>query len=154
MWTACRVSFVSAYPSGGQSSRARSVEAIPINCPPRPRPRVLERSRSAAARPGRPLRDALEHDDRDNALRPLRVVAESGEIVAVSLVQAIALRPLRDGRRADLELVGPDLDLRLPVLHQVVVPAGMLRRAAHRGSDHITIPITVVHERRRPDLSA
>src|SRR6267378_2637979 len=103
---------------------------------------------------GAPLGDALQHDDRDDPLRLLRVVAEGREVVTVSLVEAIALRSFHDGCRADLELLGPDLDLSLPMLHQVVVPGGMCRRAALRGGDHVAVAVTVVNQGRGPDLPA
>src|SRR5437899_5090975 len=99
------------------------------------------------------LKDVLQHYDRDDTLRLLRVVAEDREVVAVSLVEAIALGSFRDGCRAHLELLGPDLDLSVPMLHQVVVPARMQRRAALRGGDHVAVAIAVVDERRRADLS-
>src|SRR2546428_2168079 len=103
---------------------------------------------------GRALGDALQNDDRDDTLRPRGVVAEGREIVTVSPVEAVALGSFRDRGRPDPELLGPDLDLSLPMLHEVVVPAGMRRRAALRGGDHVAVAITVVDERSRPDLSA
>ena len=72
----------------------------------------------------------------------------------MSLVETIALGSPREGRRAHLELLGPDLYFGVPMLHQVVVPAGMRRRAALRAGDHVAVAITVVCDRRRPDLSA
>src|SRR5439155_1866047 len=102
----------------------------------------------------RVLRDPLQHDDRDDSLGPLRVILERREIVAVRLVQAVALRSLRDRHRPDLELLATDLDLSLPVLYQVVIPTGMRRGTALRGRDHVAVAITVVDEGRRPDLSA
>src|SRR6266566_7752016 len=102
----------------------------------------------------RVLRDPLQHDDRDDALGPLRVILEPREIVAVRFVESIALRSLRDRRRPDLELLATDLDCSLTMLHQVVIPTGVGRRAALRGRDHVAVAITVIDEGRRPDLSA
>src|SRR5439155_14494843 len=96
----------------------------------------------------------FQHDDRDHTLCLLRVVAKGREIVAVSRVEAIALRSLGDWRRTHLELLGADLDLGLPVLHQVVVPAGVCRRAALRCGDDEAVAVSVVNERRRAYLSA
>lgn len=42
----------------------------------------------------------------------------------------------------------------LSMLHQVVIPSGVGRRAALRGGDHVTVAVAVVDERRGPDLSA
>src|SRR5712692_2287485 len=103
---------------------------------------------------GEELGDALQDYDGDDTLRLPGVVAEGREVGTVSFIEAIALGSLRDGRRPHRELIGPDLDLSLAMLHQVVVPAGMRGRAAFRGCDHVAVAIAVVHERRRPDHSA
>src|SRR5882762_4614961 len=108
---------------------------------------------SRRAPESRGLGEALEDDDRDDPLRPLRVVAERCEGVAMRLVQTVALGSLRDRCRANLELVGPDLDLGFAMLDQVVIPGGMSRRAAHRSGYDVAIAVSVIHERGGPNLS-
>ena len=101
----------------------------------------------------RRLGDSLQDDHRNDTLRPVRVVAEGREIVAVSPVQAIALRSLGERRGAHREFLGPDLNLGFPMFHQVVVPAGMVWSAALRRRDHVALASTVVDDRRRAHLA-
>src|SRR5437867_11353064 len=70
------------------------------------------------------------------------------------LVETVALDSLRNRHRAHLELCRAHLKLGLAILHQIMVPAGMRRRAALRRSDDVAFTITVVDERRRAQLAA
>src|SRR2546426_10898593 len=96
----------------------------------------------------------FQDDDRNDSLCLLRVVAESRENIAMRLVETIALDSLRNRRCAHLELLRAHLNLSLAILHQIMVPAGMRRRAALRRRDNVTFTITVVDERRRAQLAA
>src|SRR5438093_12837639 len=82
------------------------------------------------------------------------VVAESREHIAMRLVETVALDSLRNRHRALLELLRAHLNLGLAILHQIMVPAGMRRRAALRRRDDVAFTITVVDERRRAQLAA
>src|SRR5437867_12275683 len=70
------------------------------------------------------------------------------------LVETVALNSLRNRRCAHLELLRAHLNLGLAILHQIMVPAGMRRRAAFRRRDDVALTITVVDERRRAQLAA
>ena len=102
----------------------------------------------------RGLADPFQDDDRNDSRCLLRVVAESREHIAMRLVEAIALDSLRNRRRAHLELLRAHLNLGLAILRQIMVPAGMRRRAALRRRDNVAFTITVVDERRRAQLAA
>ena len=70
------------------------------------------------------------------------------------LVETVALDSLRNRRCAHLELLRAHLNLGLAMLHQIMVPVGMRRRAALRRRDDVAFTITVVDERRRAQLAA
>ena len=70
------------------------------------------------------------------------------------LVETIALDSLRNRRCAHLKLLRAHLNLGLAMLHQIMVPAGMRRRAALRRRDDVAFTMTVVDERRRAQLAA
>src|SRR2546422_6355896 len=100
------------------------------------------------------LADPLQGNDRNDSLCLLRIVAESREHIAMRLVETIALDSLRNRRCAHLELLRAHLNLGRAILHQIMIPAGMCRRAALRRRDNVTFTITVVDERRRAQLAA
>src|SRR5437667_11522693 len=100
------------------------------------------------------LADPLQDNDRNDSLCLLRVVAESPEHIAMRLVETIALDSLRNRRCAHLELLRAHLNLGRAILHQIMIPAGMCRRAALRRRDDVAFTVTVVDERRRAQLAA
>src|SRR2546427_269325 len=100
------------------------------------------------------LADPLQDNDRNDSLCLLRIVAESREHIAMRLVETIALDSLRNRRCAHLELLRAHLNLGRAILHQIMIPAGMCRRAALRRRDDVAFTITVVDERRRAQLAA
>jgi len=103
---------------------------------------------------GENLGDPFQDDDRNDSLCLLRVVAKSREHIAMRLVETIALDSLRNRRCAHLKLLRAHLNLGLAMLHQIMVPAGMRRRAALRRRDDVALTITVVDERRCAQLAA
>jgi len=98
--------------------------------------------------------DPLKDDDWNDSLCLLRVVAESREHITMRLVETIALGSFRDRRCAHLEFLRAHFNLGLAMLHQIMVPAGMRRRAALRRCDDVAFTITVIDKRRRAHLAA
>src|SRR5438552_7696218 len=118
----------------------------------RGRPAVPNRFPRPVAGLARPV--ALQHDHRDDPRRLLYAVAEAGHERGVVVVHPVALGTLRDRRRLHVELLFADLDRRLPVLHQVVVPGRVLGGTPHRGRDDVPIAVEVIRERGGATLAA
>src|SRR3981081_2825852 len=86
------------------------------------------------------LVDALQHDDRDFPRRLLPVVVEAGVDVGMLDVEPFVLIAVPTVGPS-LEFFVPKLDGDLGVLHEVVVPRRMGRRATLGRNDHVVIAV-------------
>src|ERR1044071_5348031 len=97
--------------------------------------------------------DRVEHHDRDLAIGNLLLIVGVGRPERDGLLPELGAFGATGGAGAYLLLLGPDLHFDLGVGEEVLVPAGMLGRAALGGDDEIAVAGLAVEQREQELLA-
>jgi hypothetical protein len=92
----------------------------------------------------------LERDDRDPAVRPLRIVGEPRHPLGLAPIECLALAGVLDLDRPDRDRFGADLDFDVGMRFEVVASVRVRRRAGLGREDHETVAVREVGDRVLP----